>query len=782
MPTKKTATKKKTTTSQETSIVLPRVVVKFRDHVKLPYRDGIGALIEEQQIGSWSRLIDEFKGITLKRLYPELGADKIEALVRQAVELDPSYQPPNLLNYFVIDCPTTVEPQALAKVLSSWNSVEQAYVEGGPTPPPVVNAANDPRWPAQGYLDPAQNGIDAEFAWTITGGDGAGQSFVDLEQGWTLNHEDLVSAGITLISGVNQAYFGHGTAVLGEIRATDNNIGNVGIAPAATGRVVSQYRTASTYNTAEAILSAAAVMAFGDVMLLEAQTFYAGLSNMPVEAEPAVFDAIRLTTALGIIVVEAAGNGGNNLDTVLGGVLNRASAVFKDSGAIMVGAASSSVPHTRLSFSCFGSRIDCYGWGQNIDTTGEGWTGNLTNTYTVNFGGTSGASPIITGAALAVQGMHQASRGYRLSPRQMRQILSAAATGTLSGNPASDLIGVMPNLNAISTSVLGVTPDIYIRDFVGDVGNPHSGAISSSPDVILRPNLVVNPQSIYGVGSGTENDNGLGYEAEAGQDNFIYVRMLNRGGAAASNVSATIYWSEVATLLTPNTWNLIGTVTLPNVPTGDILTVSPALTWPNAQIPAQGHYCFVCLIGTTNDPAPNPASFMTWANFEVFVRNNNNVTWRNFNVVNNVPPASANPPGFLSLPFVLPGALDEALTFEIAVEARLPTQAQVMLEVPQYLADALREKVKVIKVNKKTHTAFLAIRAQGIEPLGPLHLTAKSRAACRLLVDLPKDTRKNEYQIAVTQSFNKLEVGRVTWRLSPKNNKIRLEAEKAKNI
>ena len=29
------------------------------------------------------------------------------------------------------------------------------------------------------------------------GGDGAGAAFVDMEQGWNLNHEDLTAAGIT---------------------------------------------------------------------------------------------------------------------------------------------------------------------------------------------------------------------------------------------------------------------------------------------------------------------------------------------------------------------------------------------------------------------------------------------------------------------------------------------------------------------------------------------------------------------------------------------------------
>ena len=164
----------------------------------------------------------------------------------------------------------------LARTLQEHDLVEEAYVEGGPVPPPVF-PLDDPRSANQGYLDAAPNGIDARWAWSIT--NGAGIRFVDLERGWTLNHEDLIGAGITLISGVNQDYHGHGTAVLGEVVAVDNMRGGVGIAPGATGRVVSQWRTTTNYNTAAAILSAGQAMSRGDVLLLEAQTTFGTLQT-----------------------------------------------------------------------------------------------------------------------------------------------------------------------------------------------------------------------------------------------------------------------------------------------------------------------------------------------------------------------------------------------------------------------------------------------------------------------------------------------------------------------
>ena len=182
---------------------------------------------------------------------------------------------------------------------------------------PPVTPGDDARFPNQGYLDPAPEGIDAEYAWTVTGGDGAGQNFVDIEWGWTLNHEDLVAHGISLLSGINNGYEGHGTAVLGEVAAVDNMLGCVGITPAlASVNVIGQWRTAADYDIADAILDACGRMGFGDVLLLEAHNDYNGFTLVPVEAYDDTYEMIRLATALGIIVVEAGGNGGEDLDLV----------------------------------------------------------------------------------------------------------------------------------------------------------------------------------------------------------------------------------------------------------------------------------------------------------------------------------------------------------------------------------------------------------------------------------------------------------------------------------
>ena len=224
----------------------------------------------------------------------------------------------------------------------------------------------------------------------------------------------------------------------------------------------------------------------------------------------------------------------------------------------------------------------------------------------------------------------------------------------------------MPDLRAIIENRLNVgIPDIYLRDNPSDIGVPHNGPISTSPDVILRPNQVPNPQLAYGEGSGTEASMTLGYEASPGRDNYIYTRVRNRGSIDAGPTSVDVYWSEVAMLLTPDMWNYIGTATVPAVPAGDILTVAEEIVWGQGDIPAAGHYCFVAIASTANDPAPPLAHLTDFDNFNAFIRNNNNATWRNFNVVPSTGP-SADP---VVMPFLAVGALDRGLRMGLEVVA-----------------------------------------------------------------------------------------------------------------
>jgi serine protease len=350
----------------------------------------------------------------------------------------------------------------------------------------------------------------------------------------------------------------------------------------------------------------------------------------------------------------------------------------------------------------------------------------------------------------------------------------------------------MPNLRAIiDGDVLNLAPDLYLRDFVGDVGDPHTGAISASPDVILRQTTELDPQASFirvarpgnsqnadqvdenqsyhwfGEGSGTENSPTLGFEAEAGQDNFVYLRVRNRGSSVAANVEATVYWAPVATLVTPDLWTLVGSTTLPSVPTGDLLTVSDAIVWPSGAIPTTGHYCFVALIGHAHDPTPAPADFLSWDNFRLFIRANNNVTWRNFNVVNNTPPPSGEPPNYVPLPFLAAGAPDRARRMRLEVVGRLPKGSAAVLEISLDWTQLLQVQPIQVKGAKQRRVVYAPVNPCGRTSFPEVVFPARSRIPMRLLVNVPREMRKHQFEIFARQWFENEEVGRVTWRLVP---------------
>ncbi len=450
----------------------PRVVVKFRDEdgtlpkAAMAAAPGNPSLLVPLQM---QRLWESFPEIAVEWLFSSVPQNQVREMVRAArsVETDGAKSTdggqarmiPDLEKFYSVQVPSGVDPQEVIAAAEAIEGVEEVYLQSPPTPPPV-NPGDDPRSGSQGHLDAAPEGIDARFAWTLGGGDGSGVGFVDLEQGWDLDHEDLIGAGITLISGVKyRPTDKHGTAVLGIVLGQDNQHGGLGIAPHVRARVVSQHRTSDfkNFKTGDAILSAAFEMRAGDVLLLEAQTRLGSSDFLPVEVDSDVRAAISIATSLGIIVVEAAGNGGTDLDTFphpkYGFIFRRGHPDFRESGAIMVGAATSAHPHARYTRedlpSNYGSRIDCYGWGESIDTTGGDRPGK--NHYTSNFRGTSGASAIVAGAAVALQGIVKGRGSQPWTPEHMRDALSNPnpQVNTPSANPATDRIGVMPNLRGI---------------------------------------------------------------------------------------------------------------------------------------------------------------------------------------------------------------------------------------------------------------------------------------------------------------------------------------------
>ncbi len=477
------ATTKSTSRSRGASSLIDHrhIVVKFEDSLQLPrYEDKIEKYPAIADSPEWKEISGLAPGATFRRIYRVLTPEEINKLSEKAVaRSDGRYKPPQFLKNYLLDLPPRAPVDRVLGVLRDWTDIDRAY----PAPQaidPKVDASDDTQAKFQWYLDAAPLGVDARYAWEQPGGDGAKQEFIDVEQGWMLNHKDLCdAAGVPraqLLGGVSVPFSSpHGTAVLGIICATDNAFGCVGIAcNTPTVGVISHGGFA--FNIPEAIKISANRLTPGGVILLEVTLREREASTLlPAEIDPLTFEEIQLATALGHVVVEAAGNGNFPLDTYqdrlrkvpAGQIFNRLNpAQFLDSGAIMVGSgwrldenARAATPWSRRLDSNYGSRIDCFAWGDSVQTTGTTPTNPL-NDYDSNFNGTSSAAAIVAGAAISVQGMaqHQAASGSRLNPAIVRQYLSDPAINTPTIQPPVDMVGVMPNLAAIGRQRLELGP------------------------------------------------------------------------------------------------------------------------------------------------------------------------------------------------------------------------------------------------------------------------------------------------------------------------------------
>ena len=397
----------------------------------------------------------------------------------------------------------------LKNQLASQPTVEAAYIKPPSSPPtlapqtsPAVAPTDAERTPdfspRQVYLGPAPEGIDATYAWTLPGGRGAQVNVVDCEWSWNFSHEDLVRhRGGVVVGTPGAGDDDHGTAVIGAIIGNDNGFGVTGIAPDATLSMAVFPADFSRQATSTVIFAAADRLSAGDILLLEIHRPGPRSSDpdnsqqgyIAIEWWPDDFQAIAYAMAKGILVVEAGGNGWENLDDpvydVAGpdfpvGWRNPFAVGGPDSGAILVGAGNppagthgrnldtygwneTYVDRARCGFSNFGRRVDCQGWGWEVTTLGFGdlpvgaeASQDRNRFYTDTFAGTSSASPIVTGALACLQGALKTKRRPLLTPHTARELVRnyGSEQQAAPGRGLEQKIGKRPDLKKMLHALL----------------------------------------------------------------------------------------------------------------------------------------------------------------------------------------------------------------------------------------------------------------------------------------------------------------------------------------
>ncbi|HLF14668.1 MAG TPA: T9SS type A sorting domain-containing protein [Bacteroidota bacterium] len=432
-----------------------------------------------------------------------------------------------LNNYFILTVPAGADPKDWIDRLNALDDVEIALFVPLPVPQPVPGSFQS----RQGYLNAATDGINANYAWSI-GDSGQNVTICDFEYWWNLSHQDLppgittlVPPGWTAVS-LFPGDTNHGTAVLGELASLNNGWGTTGAAYGANIAVAHTYFAGYGWQIGTAMTYAMTQLNPGDVFLVEQQMggplhlYIPGNDTglVPIEWWRPWYDVVVTAVGNGFHVVEAGGNGYQNLDSSVYRTGNGGHWPFlpqSNSGAIIVGAGAvpssfygTDTARSRLDFSNYGSRLDLQGWGEFVVTTGYGRLHNSEGTdlyYDSAFAGTSSASPIVAAAVTLVETRYETVYGGTMAPATMRSLLKSTGTAQKAGkNPVSQKIGPLPDLNSAlnfgSYTLAGGTYQVGLSRTYTYL----TGVAAELSQKILLGNVIFELQADYAGASGGE--------------------------------------------------------------------------------------------------------------------------------------------------------------------------------------------------------------------------------------------------------------------------------------
>ncbi len=310
----------------------------------------------------------------------------------------------------------------------------------------------------------------------------------------------------------------------------------------------------------------------------------------------------------------------------------------------------------------------------------------------------------------------------------------------------SDYLQIMDSVKNAFTAV-GIGPDIYARDSLSDVGTiPSIGDLWMSPDIITRTAQVTNPA----VTLGDMTNGNLSEDVEIGQDNYVYVRLQNRG-AVAGDVKVTVYWAEPSTFATPSVWHLVGTKMAYNVQPSVVSFVE--ITWPAANLPPLGHFCLVSELDDPIDPAPDKTLITSGALYSKFISESNNFAWKNINV------QDVLPAGLTGMEFLIAGNANEYSEVKFELE-KLPAETEIHVKILRRLSEGVQLiGMQFEKVN--TRYCYYKLTAGTICSMKGIPFQNQDRSELTIYLKLPENSH-NSYEVVVSQYVNGKITGRVT--------------------
>ncbi|MET3732328.1 S8 family serine peptidase [Moheibacter stercoris] len=522
-------------------------------------------------------------------------------------------------------------------VTSFSNRLEIEYAEKVPIEELMLEP-NDFYYVEGGQAKTQLTLVRANKAWDITIGNNPLIIVGIADTKYEDNHEDLVGKAVSFVPGT-VLNIEHETSVAGTVSAnTNNNDGIAGIGYNTKLAISQTYSVQKLYELAE----------IPNVRILNAS--WGGCTYSPINAE--AYKDLRLNK--NVLVVASAGNGscGDSNNYVYPASYDYVLSVSSvghtnpvDYYDPVYGAFSWRDVHQNV-IDPLNPEESTHQHNDKVDIVAPGYHIRIlkdNNQYGTAWG-TSYSSPMVAGAAALVLSVKPS-----LTPNQVENILKSTA---------DDIFWIpynQPYIGKLGSGRLNVFRAVKTVECL-DEDNPKLNLVvrDTETDLGNEPNNIStyywNSQDIWvrNQDDGRYNEVHQSVEYSATQPNFVYVRVTNYDCQNSSGEDELkLYWSYAGTAQSwPTAWDgslgtpsnpsggLIGTLNIPQLGPGQETILkfewfppNPA-NYPGA-ISLSGNFGLLARIISDDDPI----NYINGLNITNYVKNNNNVAWKNFNIV-----------------------------------------------------------------------------------------------------------------------------------------------------
>ncbi|MCJ7654833.1 MAG: S8 family serine peptidase [Dehalococcoidia bacterium] len=620
------------------------------------------------------------------------------------------------------------------------------------------NLNNTGQTMSDGAVGTAGCDINVEQAWDISKGSPLVVIAI-LDSGCDLSHPDLFSHYVQsdrwydAETGTNNPfdYYRHGTCCAGIASAVTNSLTSQGVAGVGWHCRIMPVRLEGGTGFTEAKLLNSLNHALNNHANVISMSWGWGGDQTDMD------DCFQECIDAGIVLVAASGNSG------------AASISYPASNPNVIAVGATNENDRRCTAADWGGGGSQHGPELSVVAPGvhtwstdrQGAVGYAPGDYYEDFGGTSGATPHVAGLAGLILAYNPT-----LTPAQVRTIIENTADDMV-GNPAEDVAGWDEymghgRINAhaaivdVQTNHPYIPADVYIRDSLTDTGvEPYPGwDLCNSPDIIIRKHQVPTPQITFAdmtVDPGSDI-------VEIGNDNYIYVRVHNKG-TTTTNIHTRVYFAPIATTCAPDLWQYIGQADFYDVTAGTS-AVSDAIVWEDVPDPSTGgvdHFCLIGSIEGYRDPHPDPAGISNASLYMEFMKNHNNICYRNVWFEDSYLDA------FLSEKFLVAG-IAEGEKYDIRIEkAALALRADIDIKLP--LEVVKKPRILLDNAIERQEKPVRGLRAfklnAGKEAVIKGAIFAPhSRNLAQLDIKFPADAKPGEeYKVVVQQIFQGQPIG-----------------------